>query len=153
MPQTKEQKAIRIKAFYQSPIGKKRSRIANWKRRGIIVNDYDKFYEAFLSTTNCKICKKELTIDKYHTHSTRCVDHDHLINDKPNVRAICCHACNCNNTLANTSGEPNINYRKDNNCWSFSKRNGDKTHRKSGFKTKEEAINYKKDFLASPIFG
>ncbi len=139
------------KAYTQSPTGRKSARISKWKNRGIIVeeNDWDYFHDLFLSITICQKCKKELTIDRYPTHSTRCVDHDHNINDKPNVRMICCTACNLNDNSRNTSGEPNIYYFKPSKCWRFKKRIQGKNYCKTGFKTKQEAIDYKLNFLAN----
>ena len=140
-----------LKAYKQSPAGKKSNRITSWKDQGIIVQDYNKLYDSFLSTTNCQKCNKELTEDRTNTHSTRCLDHDHNITDRPNFRMICCNACNANDNSRNTSGEPNISYRKDANCWRFAKKIQGTTYYKGGFKTKEEAINYKSDFLASTL--
>ena len=153
MPQSKEEKKAYDKEYAKTPAGKKSRRIASWKRQGIIVEDWDKFHELFLSVTNCQICQKELTEDRYTTHSTRAPHHDHNILDKPNVIAICCQACNANDRSDNTSGEPNIYYIKSTDNWCFQKKFQGKQYYKGGFKTKEEAINYKKDFLASPIFG
>lgn len=138
-----------MKAFNQSPKGKKSVRISRWKRNGIIVDDYDKFYDLYLSTANCEKCKKELTIDKQTTHSTKCVDHDHSINDLPNVRMICCNSCNVNDRSTNTSGEPNIHYNKRKKYWCFQKIIQGKHYNKSGFKTFEEALEYKKDYLST----
>lgn len=149
MPLTKEEKAVYNKAYNQSLAGKKMRRKARWKEQGIIIDDFDKFYQKFLSTTNCEMCKKELTIDRRNTHSTKCVDHDHSINDRPNVRMICCNTCNANDKSTNKTGEPNISFRKDNKCWTFSKLSKGKTIRKSGFKTFEEALEYKKDYLST----
>ena len=144
---TKEERRSKLKEYYQTPKGKKSNRKAAWKKQGIIINDDDKFYEKFLSTTHCQICKKKLTIDTKTTHSTKCVDHDHAITDKENVRYICCNACNANDKSTNTSGIPNIHYRKQTECWRFEKRIQGKRYNKSGFKTIEEAIHYKYSFL------
>ena len=141
-----EERAIYDKEYKQTPVGKKSRRKADWKQQGIIIKNFDEFYERFLSITHCQICKKKLTVDKKTTHSTKCVDHDHNITDGPNVRYICCHACNCNNNSRNTSGEPNISYRKRDK-WRFNKTIKGKTYTKSGFKTKREAIHYKYSFL------
>jgi len=162
MPKTKEEKRVylriyrelnkeKIKEYSQTPVRKKTMRISSWKKKGIIVEDWDKFHELFLSITNCEKCKKELTYDKRNTHSTKCVDHDHLVNDKPNVRMICCHACNAEDKLNNTSGESNIRYRESHKCWYFEKIIQGKRYYKGLFKTKEEAINYKKVFLSQHI--
>ena len=97
------------------------------------------------------MCQKELTEDKKTTHSTRCVDHDHAINDRPNVRMICCNSCNSYDKSNNTSGEPNIIYNKDRNSWRFQKIIQGKKYSKAGFKTKQEAIDYKHKFLASTL--
>ena len=131
----------------------KKKRKADWKDQGIIIKNFDEFYEKFLSTTHCEICKKKLTVDKKTTHSTRVVDHDHAITDKENVRYICCHACNSNDRSDNTSGIPNIYYHKQNECWRFQKRIQGKKYSKSGFKTIEEAIEYKAKFMKERSFG
>jgi len=149
MPMTEKERAVYKKAYRQTPAGKKSIRISNWKTRGIIVEDFNIFYDSYLKITNCQLCEKYLTIDKYHTHSTRCVDHDHLINDRPNVRAICCHACNSNDKLTNTSGEPNIHYHKNNKNWTFKQIIQGKRYKKAGFKTFKDAVQYKYQFLSN----
>jgi len=152
MPQSKEDKNAYMREYGKTPIAKKIKKIGCWKSRGIIVeeNDWDYFHDLYLSITNCQKCKKELTTGK-RTHSTKCVDHDHNINDKPNVRMICCTACNLNDNSRNTSGEPNIYYFKPSKCWRFKKRIQGKNYCKTGFKTKQEAIDYKLNFLASTL--
>ena len=147
MPKTKEELRAYNKAYRQTPQGKKRAKKGKWKEHGIIINDFDKVYELYLSTTHCQICNKELTIDKRNTHSTKCLDHNHNINDRENVRYICCNACNTNDRVDNTSGEPNINYDKTNKYWCFEKMIKGKRYRKYSFKTKEDAIAYKKEFI------
>tara|TARA_Y100000114_G_scaffold151221_1_gene167655 strand:- start:464 stop:916 length:453 start_codon:yes stop_codon:yes gene_type:complete len=149
MPWSKEQKAEYMKKYRQSPTGLKSLRIGRWKQQGIFVEDFDKFYQTFLETTNCQICNKLLTEDKRTTHSTRCVDHDHNILDKPNVRAICCQTCNLNDKSTNTSGEPNISFSNVKQTWHFYKTIKGKIYSKQGFKTFEEAFAYKKVFLES----
>jgi len=144
--QTKEEKALYDNEYRQTPAGKKTQKKKNWKKQGIIIDDFDKFYDLFLSITQCQICKKKLTIDKKMTHSTKCVDHDHNINDRENVRYICCNACNANDNSRNTSGEPNICYLKRDK-WRFEKIIKGKRYAKTGFKTKQEAIHYKYSFL------
>ena len=149
MPKTKEEIRAYQKKYKQSPAGKKAQKIASWKYQGIIVeeNDWDYFYDLFLSITNCQMCQKELTIDKRNTHSTKCADHDHNITDRPNVRYICCNECNVNDNSKNTSGEPNIFNTKTRGTWCFRKVIQGKYYCKYGFKTKQEAITYKKEFI------
>ena len=154
MPQTtKEEKRVYDKAYRQTPKGKKTAKKSGWKEQGIIIKNFDEFYEKFLSTDICQICKKKLTVDKINTHSTKSVDHDHNIIDRENVRYICCHACNSNDQSRNTSGEPNIYYHKKNQCWTFEKTIQGKKYTKSGFKTIEEAIEYKAKFMKEKLLG
>ena len=150
MPKTKEEISAYHKAYNQSAFGKKSARISQWKTGGIIVDDDDwgYFYDYVLSVTHCQQCNKELTSGQRHTtHSTRCVDHDHAIIGRPNVRMICCNNCNVIDKSNNTSGEPNVIYHKTNDTWVFSKNIEGKRYRKAGFKTKQSAIDYKLNFL------
>ena len=136
------------KEYAQTPERKKQQRIKSWKKQGIIVEDWNTFYDSVLSTTHCEVCQKELTIDRYPTPSRKCVDHDHNISDRPNVRYICC--MNCNNSIdrkTNKSGEAYIYWNSLNKNWRFAKSINGKKYGKSGFKTKEEAIAYKKEFI------
>ena len=54
-----------------------------------------------LKTTHCEYCNCELTIDRYNTPTTRCLDHNHNITDKFNVRGVLCHSCNVKDALWN----------------------------------------------------
>ena len=148
---TKEERAIYDKEYSQTPEGKKSRKKADWKRQGIIIKNFDEFYEIFLSITQCQICQKELTVDRYTTHSTKSVDHDHNINDGENVRYICCNACNANDKSTNTSGEPNIYYHKRDNKWFFRITIKGKTYYSPNFKTKEESIDYKNHFVVDKV--
>ena len=149
MVQTYEEKLAKQRERNKTPAGRKVTRICQWRERGIIVeyNDWDSFYEIVIATTHCQKCGKKLTTDKKRTHATRVVDHDHSIKNKPNVKYVCCHACNINDRIDNTSGCPNIIYNKENGCWQFQKRIHGRTYRKSGFETFEEAVEYRKQFL------
>ena len=82
------------KKYYQTEKGKKSNRILNWKRRGIITDDYDQLYNHYLKTSFCDFCKVKLTYDKKTTATTKCCDHDHTITDRPNFRNILCNSCN-----------------------------------------------------------
>mgnify|MGYP003657192708 CR=1 FL=1 len=82
------------KVYSQTEVGKKSIRIGGWKHSGIITDDYDALYEKYINTKNCELCNVVLTTDRYNTPTTRCMDHDHDITDRDNVRNIVCHSCN-----------------------------------------------------------
>ena len=84
----------KIKESRKTPKGKKSHRIAQWKYQGIITDDYDALYHHYLKTAYCDACKVELTYDRRTTATTKCVDHDHTITDRPNFRNILCNLCN-----------------------------------------------------------
>jgi hypothetical protein len=87
------QKEYKIK-YNKTPQAKKSKRISQWKRKGIITDDYDALYEHYLKTAYCDCCRVELTYDRCSTATTKCVDHDHKIRDAPNFRNILCNSCN-----------------------------------------------------------
>jgi len=84
------------KEYHKTPNGKKTHRISQWKRQGILCFDYNLLYDIFLSTKNCEFCNCEL--DKCGK-SRKCLDHDHTITDRFNVRGVLCHSCNCKDVL------------------------------------------------------
>ncbi len=137
-----EDRAARDRARFQTPAGQKRNRINNWKQQGIIVDDYDALYERYMSTTHCEKCSVLLTSGVPMTRTTKCIDHDHSIKDRENVRAVLCLACNANDNCKNTSGVPNVSYCKAKDCWEYKKEVNRVPHRKT-FKTKKDAIRYK----------
>ena len=145
MPQSKEEIAESNRVYNQTPNGIKRHRIGTWKFKGIITDDYDALYERFINTSHCEKCDVELTSGGWNTRTTRCVDHDHSIKDRENVRGILCNACNINDRCTNTSGVPNVMYCKSSDRWRYQKRVNGVPHTKK-FKTKEEAIRYKYEY-------
>ena len=139
------------KKYNESYNGIKSMRISGWKRQGIIVKDWDIFYDLFVSTTECQVCSKILTSAKHNgcTHSTRTPHHDHNITDRPNIIAICCHACNMEDTKTTIPGLLNIIYYKQTNKWLFKKKIRGTCFQSPYFKTKQEAIDYKIQFLSN----
>ena len=79
------------KRYRQSEKGKKFHRIRNWKRRGILSDNYDELYEEYINTQNCDICGVQLVENKFSVPNRRCLDHDH---ETGAVRYICCQSCN-----------------------------------------------------------
>ena len=97
--ENKEKKSERNKLYRQTDQGKKSNTIWCWKSRGIICFDYELLHEIYKKTTNCEFCDIELTTDRYNTSTTKCLDHDHSINDMFNVRGVLCHSCNVKDVL------------------------------------------------------
>ena len=87
------------KEWRETPQGKKSHRITNWKQYGILCFDFDLLYDLFLKTTHCEYCDCELTTDRYIKPTTRCLDHDHSITDKFNIRGVLCNLCNKKDVL------------------------------------------------------
>jgi len=60
--------------------------IYNWKKSGLICDDYNALYETYIETTECQHCQTEFTEKNW-----RCMDHDH---ETGLFRKIVCHRCN-----------------------------------------------------------
>ena len=132
----------------QSPAAKKVNRISRWKQQGIKCDDWDALHDRFMSTSHCEKCDVELTGSNPRTRTTKCVDHDHDIKDRENVRGILCHACNANDNCKNTSGVPNVSFSTRDDCWLYQKSVNRVPHTKT-FKTFEEAVCYKYEYESS----
>jgi len=142
----KEKKKAYMKVYRQTPIGKKLNRIQHWKQRGLHVDDYNQLYKKYLETTHCEKCGVEF-VDGKRNRNSKVTDHCHKTKTN-NFRAFVCHACNCNDKTTNKSGTPNVFYDKKSGSWRYSKTVNKKNHTKY-FKTKDEAIDYKKDYESS----
>tara|TARA_R110002126_G_C10066727_1_gene462224 strand:- start:38 stop:439 length:402 start_codon:yes stop_codon:yes gene_type:complete len=86
--------------YSQSEHGIKNKTIKRWISRGILCFDFDLLYDIFLKTTHCEYCNVELTTGLPRTLTTKCLDHNHSINDRFNVRAVLCNWCNINDVLS-----------------------------------------------------
>ena len=60
--------------------------IYDWKRRGLIYDNYDELYDVYINTMECQHCKTEFTKNNW-----RCLDHNH---ETGLFRKIVCHKCN-----------------------------------------------------------
>lgn len=84
----------RIKNPTRSPGAVKSSKIKCWKSQGIISDNWDKIYDRYIKTLYCENCNCKLVRGGTRCKETACIDHDHLINDRDNIRNILCMSCN-----------------------------------------------------------
>ena len=79
--------------------------IGDWKRSGLIYDDYNELYEVYIKTMNCQHCQKE-----FKNSRDRCMDHDH---DTGLFRKIVCRACNtCDSYIKYPNGVDKKEYMK-----------------------------------------
>ena len=70
---------------------KKCNIISHWKHRGLICDDYDKLYEAYLQSPNCEECGCEYSEHGNGVGRFKCMDHCHTTGLFRNF--LCC-TCN-----------------------------------------------------------
>lgn len=145
----KEKRKEYMSSWQKTESGLKSTRINKWIYSGIICDDFNKFYdEIYLQTKTCNVCKVILTEDikKNRCSTTKCLDHNHNITNRENIRYVCCSGCNSRidrqKQINNTSGHKNISYNSRDNLWTFTK-----THNKikyiRNFKNKQHSLWYK----------
>ena len=80
--------------------------IYNWKKSGLIYDDYDELYETYIKTMQCGHCQTEFT-----KNNCRCLDHDHTTGL---FRKIVCNRCNVwDSYIKNPRGHANKEYKKE----------------------------------------
>ena len=79
------------KEYRLTPSGKKSSRITDWKRMGVMCDDWDALYQKYIDTHFCELCNCPLTEDTINTSTTRNLDHCH---DTGLFRNVLCWNCN-----------------------------------------------------------
>ena len=149
MKEYREKNKGKIEAYRQTPAFKKSQKIGSWKTQGIHIEDMEILFKWFEESTNCEKCGVEFVDGK--NRLTKCVDHDHNV-EFNNFRAILCFNCNVNQKDTNSSGTPNIYLDKRNGNYYY-RRIIDKISHCKYFKTKQEAIVYKKEFEATHIYS
>jgi hypothetical protein len=117
--------------------------INNWKRYGVISDNFDKLYEEHMKINNCQLCNIHFNKD-IRSH-WRCLDHDHRTGL---YRQTICFSCNCKYDLMknknNKTGYKNISYYQKRKNYVYEKMIDGNRIRKY-FKTLQEAIDYKEN--------
>lgn len=83
----KAKKSAYNKTYYKTDNGRRKVIIAQWKRKGLIHNNYEALYNIYINTHECMVCDTP-----FKTRHDRCLDHDHTTNL---YRHVLCHKCNC----------------------------------------------------------
>jgi len=79
------------KEYNKTPVGKKVKTISNWKRIGVICNDFDSLYCHYFNADRCDLCF--VLFGKYGdgTGTFKCMDHCHSTGL---FRNFLCNSCN-----------------------------------------------------------
>jgi len=89
--ENKEKVAQQKKAYDKTEKGKRLQKIRVWKSSGVICENFDNLYDYYINCKNCEACGVELTVDRYNTPTTRCLDHCHKTGE---FRDVLCNLCN-----------------------------------------------------------
>jgi len=89
--ENKESILTQQKEYQKKPERVKVRRIKDWKKLGVICDDFDALYDKYMNTTHCEECNVLLTYDTTSTATTKCLDHCH---ETGMFRNILCNVCN-----------------------------------------------------------
>ena len=97
----------RQREYTHTENGKKTRRINQWKRLGIIADNWGEVHAWYMETDTCDICDCVFATGTQNTYSTKCLDHDHSIKDDYNIRGVICQSCNCSEGSTHKHISPN----------------------------------------------
>ena len=84
----------KVKAYLESDLYKKGSKIARWKHLGIICDNWENIHRVYMATNKCDFC-----LEPFKDSRDRHLDHNHSILDSYNIRGILCRVCNTTDVL------------------------------------------------------
>jgi len=114
---------------------------SDWKKRGLIMDNFEEIYDKYIRATHCELCNKQFTktIDRQ-------MEHNHQTGEFRNIVCNRCNALKADKKLQsnNTSGYKGISkvkcnrYKKQGFYWEF------KVHVDGKQKTIKQSINFDK---------
>jgi len=88
---------INEKLYRETEHGFKMRTFKNWKRSGMIYDDWNEMYDTYMMTWNCHYCGVEL-VEGIKGGNNKCLDHNHETGE---VRGILCKSCNRRDVFKN----------------------------------------------------
>ena len=85
-----------FKDYFRSEKGHRSNIILNWRRVGMVAEDWNEVYDYYIMTTNCEYCDVELTGGR--SNKCKCLDHNHTTGQ---IRGVLCKVCNLRDKFKN----------------------------------------------------